>query len=156
LLDETESRYVAVEGDRIYRQRLNYMPIIHQAYRKKVRLHGFGCVKKRMLDRYPFYSVDSTSWKAGVQYGNLTAWQDDTLRQLPLKREGGHDEVNKRAIPRILQVSASGEPVYGCLDSGPSSRNSRLKAAIIAYRKMEEYYTQLWKARGIDWDAIVE
>lgn len=33
------------------------------------KFHGFGFTVKKFLERYPFYSVDSTSWLAPIAYG---------------------------------------------------------------------------------------
>ena len=40
---------------------------IGRKYKRKV--HGFAMTKPDYIRRFPFYSVDSTSWKAGSKYG---------------------------------------------------------------------------------------
>lgn len=35
-----------------------------------VRVHGFGVTRQWALERYPFYSVDSTTWLVGGKWGN--------------------------------------------------------------------------------------
>lgn len=37
----------------------------------KVKLHGFGVMKISFLQRYPWYSCDSTTWKRHAMYGAL-------------------------------------------------------------------------------------
>ena len=37
----------------------------------KVRVHGLGITAKNILSKYPFYSVDSTSWLGAARYGNM-------------------------------------------------------------------------------------
>jgi len=43
----------------------------------KIKVHGFAMTKLDLMKAYPFYSVDSHSWKTGSMYGIL---------QLPFKR----------------------------------------------------------------------
>ncbi|MBO2461592.1 hypothetical protein [Actinomadura violacea] len=43
-------------------------------------LHGFGMTTPDVLARLPFYSVDSTTWKAGIRYGNLQMWDGRRAR----------------------------------------------------------------------------
>jgi hypothetical protein len=38
---------------------------------KKVRVHGLGYTKIKMLKEIPFYSVDSTSWLSGNRFGAI-------------------------------------------------------------------------------------
>lgn len=39
--------------------------------------HGFGLTRMDLARDFPFYSVDSASWSAGVRYGRLFVWDDD-------------------------------------------------------------------------------
>ena len=36
---------------------------------KKTKVHGFGINSKQILERYPFYSADSSSWLSMAKYG---------------------------------------------------------------------------------------
>ena len=37
----------------------------------KIRIHGLGCSSQKLLEKYPFYSVDSTSWLAPAKFGRF-------------------------------------------------------------------------------------
>lgn len=37
-----------------------------------IRFHGFGMTSQQVIDRLPWYSVDSSSWLAAARYGNLS------------------------------------------------------------------------------------
>lgn len=41
------------------------------------KVHGLGITDTRHLKRYPFYSVDSTSWLSPGRFGNFKSVQDD-------------------------------------------------------------------------------
>lgn len=43
---------------------------VFRVTKDKVKVHGLGITKEAHLKRYPFYSVDSTSWLGFARYGN--------------------------------------------------------------------------------------
>ena len=51
-------------------------------YREKLKVaenndclvHGFGMTRTNMLTELPFYTVDSTTWLVGLQYGEINYW----------------------------------------------------------------------------------
>jgi hypothetical protein len=43
------------------------------------KVHGFGITSPWLVKRYPFYSVDSTSWKAGGRYGDTRIYHGGKL-----------------------------------------------------------------------------
>jgi len=43
--------------------------LIEMGRKYKRKVHGFAMTKPDYIRRFPFYSVDSTSWKAGSKYG---------------------------------------------------------------------------------------
>jgi len=54
----------------------------HLKQGRKIKTHGFGVTSQWLLEKYPFYSVDSTSWIAGQQYGNIYYWKNKKLRSI--------------------------------------------------------------------------
>ena len=56
---------------------------LRTAREKKVKVHGLGFTNFEGLLKYPFYSVDSSSW-IGSRYGNL--YRFDGLRMKKIKR----------------------------------------------------------------------
>ena len=52
------------------------------------RVHGFAWTELRLLKKFPFFSVDSTSWLSGVRYG--TTYDDDgkNFRNFDSKHKG--------------------------------------------------------------------
>jgi hypothetical protein len=69
--------------------------------RPKVKVHGFGMTAMPLIFRYPWYSVDSTSWLRSAASGNI---------YLPYQDE--HGEFCFDRIPYTVAVS-TGVPVGG-------------------------------------------
>ena len=49
------------------------------------KVHGLGFTKLKLLKRYRFYSVDSTSWVSGAKFGTIYMFQDGTLKSIRCK-----------------------------------------------------------------------
>jgi len=141
-LEDSQSKFVAVEGDRPqHRKRLPYLRLIKEGYNRKVRIHGFAMTKDDTFFKFPFYSVDSTSWKAGVMYGvgKVILANKKKIKNIKFK--------NKNAFFKIGNANAS------LLHSKALSvaRYARYVLSIDAYKKIEKEVTKVWKARGIIW-----
>lgn len=52
---------------------LNYLDYCFGKTQDRVRIHGLGMTAKNLLERYPYYSVDSTSWLSFARFGNSRA-----------------------------------------------------------------------------------
>lgn len=67
-------RYIAIGGLVFHVKKQEYELIrkmVKYAYDMGVKVHGLGFTKTKELDRYKFYSVDSTSWKMSAIRGQL-------------------------------------------------------------------------------------
>jgi hypothetical protein len=149
LVDDSESRYVAIEGPRMGRAELPYLKYIRYCYENGCRIHGFALVHQRRLVDLPFYSVDSTVWQATIRYGLYYAWDS---------RAGRMHQVNANRLPdraRTLMFQNKAG-----LDELPRARSpeesaAKLVKAWAAVMKMQQYYTRLWEERGVHWDEVV-
>lgn len=56
---------------------LNY---VFSRTRDKVRVHGLGMTTKSMLQRYPFYTVDSTSWMSAALFANSNVHGNEYMK----------------------------------------------------------------------------
>lgn len=52
----------------------------------RVKIHGFGLTTLELMDRYPWYSVDSTSWVQVGMFGGLYIPVGDKVRNLSISR----------------------------------------------------------------------
>ena len=140
MMDESESKYIALEGDRPKRARLPYGSLLEEAHKKGIRVHGFAMTKKNVMEVYPFYSVDSTSWIAGEQYGAGYISCHNDIK--PVKFNDRNQLFSKR-ITEHIDVGI----VLG--DNKKKARYYMRYLGIMAFRKYEKYITRLWEKRGI-------
>lgn len=59
-----------------------FIPLLKIAKENNCKVHGLGFTNLRLLSKYHFYSVDSTSWKSGNRFGILYKFDGKTLKQI--------------------------------------------------------------------------
>jgi len=97
--------------------------IISVYYRsKKIKIHGFAILSYDLLKRYPFYSVDGTSWLSACKYGNIVSYNKGIKKNLYSKMYADKYNYKENIIRNIK-----------------------------SYLKMEQDITALWESRGISW-----
>jgi hypothetical protein len=89
--------------------------------RDKVRVHGLGVTRMPVLSRYPFYSVDSSTWLDAGMYG------------APTTQEVVYDKNFINWYKKEVHYA------------------NRVKWDIRMIMQREIDLTKLWKNRGIDW-----
>lgn len=62
---------------------------------KQVRFHGFGLTIEWVLRRYPFYSVDSTSWLSFIKYGEKNPKVSLFSKNV---RERDHEKILQKSV----------------------------------------------------------
>jgi len=96
--------------------------------KNNIKVHGFGVSAFWAWQRYPFYSVDATSWLMGGKFRRL------------IKFEGGKFKAySKRSSERTIELMDCHDLHYVEIN-----RNN-----IKEYLKGAEYVTRLWENRGI-------
>lgn len=58
-----------------------FTPLLDIANKNKCKVHGLGFTSLKMLEKYKFYSVDSTSWKSGGRFGQIYLFNGKSLVQ---------------------------------------------------------------------------
>jgi len=134
------SRYVAIEGHQPNAPRHPYEKFIKAAYDRGVRVHAFKITGHEDLKRYPFWSVDSTSWLSQLRYGG-------TARMV---RSGGissgdDDTPDRRRIfgGKLRRSTTTLE------------RYEYTASIVQGWMEAERQITDLWAARGVDWDEAL-
>ena len=140
MLKQTQSGYVALEGDRKGRTRLNYNKYLKPAYKQGIKVHGFAMTKIEVLKNYPFYSVDSASWLQPQMYGTIPYFDKGKLTCLSYNKEKHFLKKPKNMNLDILRG-----------EDKKVTRIYTMQLAIKAYKEMQDYYTNLWNKRGILW-----
>jgi hypothetical protein len=105
----------------------HFLDYIFSFTKDKVKVHGFGMTGLWLLKRYPFFSVDSTSWLSGGKYGRIT--KESGILNNAVQQ---HDN-EKYPLNRVL------------------SYQEMCKENIKTYMRVQKDITELWKNRGIDW-----
>lgn len=94
--------------------------------------HAFGMTSVPLLQRYPFYSADSTSWLQGSRTGQLYHF---TGRGFSTTGTSSQDEASHRTIHLT--------------DNGDKRWKDRVIHNAQEWLKFERYLTELWHRRGI-------
>jgi hypothetical protein len=66
--------YVGLPGEMSKNEDFNVFMSVAKRYTTKV--HGFAATKQSDFRDWPWYSIDSTTWKAGEIYGTLPVWDE--------------------------------------------------------------------------------
>jgi len=74
-----------------------------------VKVHGFGVTGFRWLFRYPWYSIDSTSWRFHASYGSVIVPKTSRSREEParweFKHRGWYYTFRYDITPEIVDVT---------------------------------------------------
>lgn len=78
--------YVAIGGiviKEITRKDYKYFnPLLDIARKYNTKVHGLGLTITKELKKYPFYSVDSTSWVNASKFGQLQIFKDASIKSI--------------------------------------------------------------------------
>lgn len=103
-----EYTYVAIGGivtKEIKPNEYKYIPsLLKIAEKNECKVHGLGFTKTKLLDRYKFYSVDSTTWNRG-RFGDLYYLENGLMKTYNIK---GHklksgNEANKFCLQQWIK-----------------------------------------------------
>ena len=100
----------------------------------KVKLHGFGMTAQDILERYPFYSADSSSYIEANRRGTYFEFSNGKMKTFWIKDK-------KKASYKSIQFSHHGEKKW----------IGRIENAIKQYLKLEKHINKLWEKKGITW-----
>ena len=106
--------------------------------RDTIKTHGFGITSFPLLKKFPFYSVDSTSWVASGRFASMHVFQNGNFRGILYKKDGKFDSVWRGLDEKDSKVL--------------TEYRKRLKQSIIAFLQAEEFLTNIWTKRGIVWN----
>jgi len=96
--------------------------------RNRCKVHGFGIHALWILERYPFFSIDATSWLQPSRFGQITIF----------KYEGAKT------------YSKQDKNEFG-LKLAKKEHDYLLKKQIENFIHLQRYITKLWEKRGVIW-----
>lgn len=103
-----------------------------------IKSHGLAVTGELMLERYPWYSVDSISWKLPGMWGQM--YYTEFFGKKILER------INKNSNEIFIRNLTIEEVYYNNY-----SDLDKIKFQIDYFLNLEEDITKLWKIRGIEW-----
>ena len=89
-----------------------------------VKVHGFGVNSLWAWERYPWHSVDATSWLAPGKYGRTYVFEDRRLRPIPGMEKVTYEVRNKQAIIAFLRAQRYINDLWQHRRSNPQSPNA--------------------------------
>lgn len=95
------------------------------------KIHGLAVTSFKLMLRYPWFSVDSTSWLSAEAYGKFIDFKDGRFVGLDSIRKQGGTFTDPRQL---------------------LSSHDRVNTSVKAYLKAEKYITQYWASKGVRWD----
>lgn len=133
---------IATRTSRLFRHLDLCFSIITKHRRWPIKVHGFGITQRRLMERYPFHSIDSTGW-IGHKYGYI-------------RLDHGRSAAIGTSQPRekIERLARSSHDVAASIATIANRDDLYLgaKRSIDNLRSLEKEMTKLWKARGLQWD----
>jgi len=113
--------------------------------KKGLKIHGFAIFSPKLMLRYPFYSVDASTWLIGSTYGNLL---------IPTKT--GFKIIKYFDKKAILKNANKIQEFYpNIIDLLDEKINNKLKYMnrchfnILAINNFYKYCTKIWEYRGV-------
>lgn len=115
--------------------------ILRDYWPKKV--HVFGVMAQWALERYPFYSADSSSALVGAGMGRVSVWEQAKVTAIGWQ-EYGQKYYDGLVMDGVSRVQAKG----GSAHRGRSYLNIRTQLTL------QRHVTDVWRLRGIDWEDL--
>ena len=108
----------------------------------KHKFHGFAITSPSLLLKFPFYSVDSTSWTIGGRYGQILKLKDFGLKLNYLRVSEKKEEIKRTFLHSSNLLDKKGKKA-GLL------RNLHNAEVFV---ELEKLITRVWEKRGIKYD----
>jgi hypothetical protein len=109
----------------------------------RCKLHGFGLTQLDMMIRYPWHSVDSTSWVNTAAYGSCVFYRSGKLQQVLFSKDSPHssdnkhyDQMSQAEQQEILKLL---EPTGITHDEVREDYNGRRVVNLYTYQQIEKY-----------------
>ena len=129
-----EYDYIAVGGvagkNLNRKKKTNFFNYTFSKTQNKVKVHGLGVNALTELGKYPFYSVDGTSWLSPARFRSMSKFDGRKTRSLS-------KTTKEISVDRMEMITATYQNILV-----KSAKN---------ILEIEKYITRLWETRGIQW-----
>lgn len=132
-------------NDQSNKSRALWLDDVYKIINPNTKTHGLAVTGKILLERYPWFTVDSISWKQPFLFGQVFYWDFYNLIKCSAKKFNFNKKKNIKEIE-----------CFSCLLNKDLTNNEKAKIYSIfhleSYKKLELYITQLWEERGVIWE----
>ena len=101
----------------------------------KRKTHGFAVTSYKTLLKFPFYSVDSSSWTNGARFGSVPTFNQGKVKVYKYREENHFDNLWNKMYDKKV----------GMLEG----YQDRVVQGAKVFLEMEKYLSKVWKLRGI-------
>jgi len=101
------------------------------------KFHALGCFNQDILEMFPFYSCDATTWHNYARFGEFHRFNNTKYIRM---------KSPKVEVPKILGAPLDDIHLY--INDDPKLK---LKANTEALKQFEKYLTELWRHKNIEW-----
>lgn len=138
---QKENDYVCISpaNDQSNNGRSKWLDKVYALIDPKVKTHGLAVTGEIMLERYPWYSADSISWKLPRMFGQLfykDFWAKKTAERISNKTLGS--DLHKLNLKDFYFNNYTDK--------------EKLQFQIQYFLDLENDITHLWEERGIKWN----
>jgi len=125
------------EGGRTdHKKKEKFFRYVFNKTRDKIKVHGLGVTASDTLKKYPFYSVDSTTWINSVKYGIYVEYKNGIVYQMY-----GPKTLSSKKNRRIDDMKILNR-----------DQNDIIKNNVQSFMKLEKFITDMWTKRGVKWN----
>ncbi len=138
--------YVGLQGHLSARPDFNNF--ITTARRYSTCIHAFAGTKHSDFRDWPWYSIDSISWKNGEIYGMTIHWDESSsVPDLVYDQDKSHRHLYKKFYDQYGLDGA------GIVAQKPGAYKDLTRYCLISFRRMEQYYERKYAARPAYYDV---
>ena len=128
--------YVGLPGEMSKNEDFNVFMSVAKRYTTKV--HGFAATKQSDFRDWPWYSIDSTTWKAGEIYGTLPIWDERKQRLRFYSKSDNREEFRQLFVSWGLDADAI---------INDTNYQEVTRASLKSMTSMEEFYRSRYAKR---------
>lgn len=134
------SDYIGISpaNDCSMKEKMHWLNEVFGIIKDTIKTHGFAVTSHHQLYKYPFYSVDSSSWTAPARFGRIPVFTD-TLEMISIEYKD--KEKVKQYWDYLKQI--------GIDELASDDYSIRVKLAIRSFQKLEQMATNIWTKRGV-------
>lgn len=135
--------YVGLPGEMSNNSDFNTFMTVAKRYLTKV--HGFAATKHSDYKDWPWFSIDSITWKAGEIYGTLPIWNEKKQHYKLWdadQREQFRHIFEEQGLDANLVISGKGQNAQGV-----QAYMEVTRSALISMARMEAFYKERFKHR---------